>query len=102
MLPIMAILGIMAATHSAGPTTEWKATNDPSVHYHWTLEPSWRPFCTVQVMDTSDSPNKRVSISYRNRSGSHVDLSVRMNPGDLQERVITGCSAIERVEIARR
>jgi hypothetical protein len=102
MLPIFAILGIMAATHSAGPSTEWKATNDPSVHYHWTLEPSWRPVCSVQVMDTGSSPQKHVSISYRNRSGAHIELRVRMNPGDLQERVIAGCSFVDHVEIARK
>jgi hypothetical protein len=53
-------------------------------------------------MDTSSSPQKQVSISYRNRLGFHINLSVRMNPGDPQERVIAGCAMVERVEIARR
>ncbi len=92
MLPIIALFGILSAT---------SPTNDPSVYYHWTLDPGWRPACNVQVMDTSASPEKQVSISYRNRSGSHIALSVRMNPGDPQERVITGCKMIERVQIAR-
>jgi hypothetical protein len=102
MLPILAILAILPMTHHAGPTGEWTPTNDPSVHYHWTLDVGWRPVCNVQVMDTSSSPQKQVSISYRNRSGFHIDLSVRMNPGDPQERVIAGCAMVERVEVARR
>lgn len=102
MLPIIAILGIVAATHSAGPGTPWTPTNDASVHFHWSLDPGARPACIVSVMDTGASPEKQVSISYRNRSGFHIDLSVRMNPGDPQERLIGGCAVVERVEISRR
>jgi hypothetical protein len=101
MLSVMAILAILGTTQSPTSSAPWSPTNDPSVNYRWTLEPSWRPACNIRVMDTAASGAKRVSISYRNRSGSHIALSVRMNPADPQERLIAGCKMIDQVQITR-
>lgn len=101
MFGTIAILGMLTASPSHPPATEWKPTNDAAVEYQWSVQPAWRPLCELRVKDAREDP-KHVSIHYRNRSGSRIAMTVRMNPGDPQNRTITGCVAVDTIEVARR
>jgi hypothetical protein len=90
----------MAAHAVAETTAPVTPTNDASVTYQWTAEKSWRPMCSVHLTDEVSS-HKRVSISYRNLNGARIGLTVRMNPGDPQDRLISGCVAVEQILVAR-
>jgi hypothetical protein len=98
---IITALAIITVTTNHVQPVQWTPSNDPFVAYYWTLDPDWRPICNLQVMDTSSAQEKFVTISYRNKSNSRIDLTVRMNPGDPHERVIGGCKMIDRVAVNR-
>lgn len=90
----------MAAQAMAGSVSRATPTNDASVSYQWSVEQSWRPMCSVRLADEG-SRNKRVTIEYHNLNGARVDLIVRMNAGDPQERLISGCMAVDQVMVTR-
>jgi hypothetical protein len=97
---IITAIAMLAVTTTRPQPVQWTPTTDPSVAWHWTLDPDWRPICNVQIRDTA-AQEKFVTISYRNKSNSRVDLTLRMNPGDPQERVIGGCKMIDHVTVHR-
>lgn len=94
------ILGISAHAMTV-PAFDTFPTNDPAVSYRWTIDVGWRPVCQVRVTDAEPGRAKRVSIFYRNQSHSRIDITVRMNSGDPQERQISGCVGVEQVLVAR-
>jgi hypothetical protein len=81
------------------PHTLWQPANTSTVEYRWWADDLYPPACTVQV--SNHGPEAvRVSISYKNHSSFHMQLSVLMSPGSNTqpaERLIVGCVSVDQV-----
>jgi hypothetical protein len=81
----------------------WQPTNAAGVSYRWHVDDLNPPACTVQLqVDGPKQEPPRIAISYRTRRGLHMTLTganMNLDPRKGPERLLIGCTFIDRVEL---